>query len=59
MRDRFLLEEGLDDLLESDKHTARGWLITVLLDRGDRVAAALESRRDYVYYWSSHMASFG
>ena len=50
VRDTFLLDEDLNGLLESDKHTSRGWLITVLLARGNREAAAVESCRDYVYY---------
>ena len=51
VRDMFLLDEDLNGLLESDEQTERVWLITVLLARGNREAAAVESCRDYVYYY--------
>ena len=43
----FLLEEDVEDILQSDVQVARGWLSSVLIARGLLEEAGEEARKSY------------
>ena len=43
----FLLEEDVEDILQSDVQVARGWLSSILIARGRLEEAEEEARRSY------------
>ena len=43
----FLLEEDVEDILQSDVQVARGWLSLVLIARGLLAEADEEARKSY------------